>query len=145
MTSPATLVVGVVKNMPKKSQESKIYAKRLMGGKGQGAPHSVEHVQLWSVAALAVRDATPGYKARDHFRVEHGTPRRELARAILEVYKPKKTLTEDMVNGLVKRYWKLAVITLAEDQLLNKKFRTKMFDTPQERWKAADIVFPPTA
>ncbi len=40
---------------------------------------------------------------------------------------------------LVKRYWKLAVITLEEDERLNKVARSKTFKTPEERWAAAGI------
>ena len=50
-------------------------------------------------------------------------------------------LTEDELAILVKQSWKLAVITLEEDQRLNKSFRSKLFSSPDERWKAANIVF----
>jgi hypothetical protein len=46
------------------------------------------------------------------------------------------------MNNLVKRYWKLAVITLEEDARLTKAApRATMFDTPELRWAAAGIVF----
>ncbi len=38
----------------------------------------------------------------------------------------------------------LAVITLDEDQRLNKYARSPMFDTPEERWREAGIEFPAT-
>jgi hypothetical protein len=50
-------------------------------------------------------------------------------------------LTEAGMNDLVKKYWKLAVITLEEDERLNKNFRSKLFDSHDERWLAADIEF----
>ncbi len=45
------------------------------------------------------------------------------------------------MQRLVERYWKLAVITLEEDQRLNKVARSKMYDTPEKRWSAAGINF----
>jgi hypothetical protein len=36
---------------------------------------------------------------------------------------------------LVKRYWKLAVITLEEDNRLNKVARSRAFKTPEARWQ----------
>jgi hypothetical protein len=53
-----------------------VYAKRHMGGKGQNSPHHVAQVGLWSVAALELREAKPLARPIEHFRVEHGTPRR---------------------------------------------------------------------
>ena len=79
--------------------------------------------------------------ARDYFRVEHGTPRRGFARKFLSLYQHKE-LNEVKVKELVERHWKLAVITLDEDQLLNKKARSQVYDTPEERWKEAGIEFP---
>jgi hypothetical protein len=46
------------------------------------------------------------------------------------------------MNNLVKRYWKLAVITLEEDARLTKAAPcATMFDTPELRWATAGIVF----
>jgi len=58
----------------------------------------------------------------------------------MELYQQNR-LTEKTMEDLVGRYWKLAVITLEEDQVLNKVARSKMFDTPEERWTAAGIKF----
>ena len=97
--------------------------------------------QLWSVEALKIREEYPNAKPRNHFRVEHGTPRRHFARLVLELYEQQE-LTQERLNALVGRYWKLAVISLEEDKRLNKIARSKMYDTPEERWAAASIEFP---
>ena len=121
-----------------------IYAKCHMGGKGQTSPHHAKQVELWSVASLGVLQTNPHAMARpgDYFRVEHGTPRRGFARKVLSLYQHHKELNEVKVKELVERHWKLAVITLDEDQLLNKKARSQVYDTPEERWMAAGIEFP---
>jgi hypothetical protein len=51
-----------------------------------------------------------------------------------------KLSTKSMAR-LVERYWKLAVITLEEDERLNKVARSRAFKSPQERWAAARIEF----
>jgi len=50
-------------------------------------------------------------------------------------------LTEKRMAGLVKKSWRLAVITIEEDNTLNKVARSKAFDTPEGRWAAARIKF----
>ena len=45
------------------------------------------------------------------------------------------------MNRLVKKFWKLAVITLEEDSRLSKLSKLS-FKTPDERWAAAAINFP---
>jgi hypothetical protein len=137
------VAAGVTENFAIRTLElfADVYAKCHMGGKGQTSPHHVGHVELWSVAAIKIRDSTPHAKPRDVFRVEHGTPRRSFARMILAIYQ-KGNLNEKTAKELVERYWKLAVITLDEDQRLNKTARSKMFETPEERWRAAGIEFP---
>ena len=107
---------------------------------GNAAPHHVNQVELWSIEAKARRNAKPDAKPRDHFRVEHGTPRRAFAREVLNLYKKNELNTTTMVN-LVKRNYKLAVITIEEDLRLNKIARSKIFNTPEERWAAAGIKF----
>ena len=116
-----------------------VYAKLLTGG--SATPHHVDQVGLWSVEALKIREEYPNAKPRNHFRVEHGTPRRHFARLVLELYEQQE-LTQERLNALVGRYWKLAVISLEEDKRLNKIARSKMYDTPEERWAAASIEFP---
>jgi hypothetical protein len=72
--------------------------------------------------------------------VEHGTPRRSFARKVLKLYQ-RDNLNAKTMAKLIKRYWKLAVITLEEDERLNKVARSKIFKTPEERWAAAGIAF----
>jgi hypothetical protein len=109
-----------------------VYAKVHMGG--SATPHHVRQVGLWSVQATEIRDRMPGAKPRDYFRVEHGTPRRSFALKVLELYRKDKLSTMTMAK-LVKRYWKLAVITLEEDNRLNKVARSRAFKTPEARWQ----------
>ncbi len=133
--------VGVTENMAIRILElfADVYAKLYMGG--SATPHHVDQVGLWSIAALKVRAELPEAKPKDYLRVEHGTPRRHFARKVVELYR-KQDLGLESMNALVERYWKLAVITLDEDKRLNKVARSKMFNTPEERWAAADIEFP---
>lgn len=136
------IAAGVTENLAIRTLElfADVYAKLHTGG--NASPHHVDQVKLWSIEARKLRDTTPRLKPRDNFRVEHGTPRREFARKVLELYRKDELNTTTMI-GLVDRYWKLSVITLNEDQRLNKVARSKMFDTPEERWKRAGIKFPP--
>ena len=116
-----------------------VFAKLAHGG--SATPHHVDQVQLWSKAALELREKYPNAKPKDHFRVEHGTPRRQLARLVLEGHREEK-LNEEWLLNLVKKRWKLAAITLEEDERLNSVARSRLFKTPEERWDAAGIEFP---
>jgi len=115
-----------------------VYAKVHSGG--SATPHHVSQVDLWSLEAKKLRERFPEARPRDCYRVEHGTPRRGFARKVLELYREDR-LSEKAMVRLVKRYWKLAVITLEEDRELNKVARSKTFETPEERWAAAGIKF----
>jgi hypothetical protein len=134
------MAAGVTENLSIRTLElfADVYAKLHKGG--SATPHHVDQVALWSVAARRRRNTDPNLKPQECFRVEHGTPRRAFARKIFMVYQ-KHALSKRTMNALVERYWKLAVITLEEDQLLNKLARSKMFESPDERWKAAKIKF----
>jgi hypothetical protein len=134
------MTAGVTENLAIRTLElfADVYAKLLMGG--SPTPHHVSQVELWSVKARKLRKKMPNGKPKDLFRVEHGTPRREFARKALALYQ-KGRLNEKSMQRLVKRYWKLAVITLEEDQRLNKVARSKMYDTPEKRWSVAGINF----
>lgn len=132
------IAIGVSENGAIRTLEifADVYAKIHMGG--SATPHHVRQVSLWSVQALKLREGAPNTKPRDYLRVEHGTPRRGFARMVLELYR-RDNLSEKTMAKLVKRYWKLAVITLEEDERLNKVARSKTFKTPEERWAAAGI------
>lgn len=112
-----------------------VYAKLLKGG--SATPHSAEQVKLWSVAARKFKYSKP---YANYVRVEHGTPRRAFALLVLELYRKNK-LNKYEMDKLVKKYWKLAVITLEEDSKLGRIARSKMYKTPDLRWKAAGISF----
>lgn len=131
---------GVSENMAIRTLElfCDVYAKIHTGG--SAAPHHVKQVSLWSVEAKKIRDRNPEAKPKDHFRVEHGAPRRPFARKVMGMYQ-NNNMNDETLNELVRQHWRLAVITLEEDQRLNKIARSNMFDTPEERWAAAGIKF----
>lgn len=112
-----------------------VYAKLLNGG--SASPHSAKQVKLWSLAARKFEYSKP---YRNYVLVEHGTPRRAFAMMVLRLYSKGK-LNKHEMNKLVKKYWKLAVITLEEDSKLGRIARSKMYKTPDLRWKAAGIRF----
>ena len=134
------MTAGVTENLAIRTLElfTDVYAKLLMGG--SPSPHHVNQVELWSVKAKHLKKKNPDGKPKDLFRVEHGTPRREFARKVFTLHEKGK-LNEKSMQKLVHRYWKLAVITLKEDQRLNRVARSRMFDTPEKRWSAAGIKF----
>lgn len=113
---------------------------------GISAPLSAERVELkyWSREAKKLKQKHPKLitsQSGRFVRVEHGTPRRAFARMILELSQ-QDLLTEKSAKGLVRRYWKLAVITLSEDRNLNRNGnRFKMSSSPDRRWKKGGIVF----
>jgi len=131
---------GITKNLSVRILEllTDIYAKLYMGG--NASPHHVSQVELWSKAARKIKKLLPKAKPKDYFRVEHGTPRREFSCMVLQLYRENK-LNKKTMDHLVKKYWKLAVITLEEDKKLNKIARSKMFDAPEKRWAKAGIKF----
>jgi hypothetical protein len=129
---------GVTENLAIRSLEqfTDFYAKAHSGG--SVTPHHVRQVPRlqWSLAAREEHERNPLVK----LRVEHGTPRREFARKVLELF-DAGDLTEDAMATLVKRFWKLAAITLEEDTRLNRMARSKAADSPDERWRMAGISF----
>lgn len=116
------------------------YARQHIGGRGIFTPLHSRDIDLWSRAARKLKRNKPDLKPRDYLRVEHGTPRRGFARKVLELYRGKN-LNEKSIQKIVRRYWKIAVITLDEDAKLNKMARSKMFSKPEMRWAAAGIKF----
>lgn len=108
------IAAGVTENLAIRTLELfvDVYAKILMGG--SATPHHVDQVTLWSLKAKRLREAIPDAIPRDFFRVEHGTPRRCLARKVLVLF-DKNKLNATTMARLVKHEFNLAVITLAED------------------------------
>lgn len=137
------LDAGVTNNMAIRTLElfADYYAKVAMGG--SVVPHHVSKVELWSIEAKKIKEENPNGKPKDLYRVEHGTPRRAFARMVFVLYE-KNDLNEQSMEILVHGYWKLAVITIGEDQRLNKLCRSNKngeFKTPEDRWAAAEIKF----
>ena len=134
------LAVGVTENMAIRTLElfSDVYGKIKSGG--SPTPHHVDQVERWSVKAKHIKNAIPDAKPGAYFRVEHGTPRRAFARMVLDLYRQGR-LTKRTADNLVRKYWKLAVVTIAEDRQLNKIARSEPYSTPEERWAAAGIEF----
>jgi hypothetical protein len=131
---------GMTVNMSIRTLElfADVYAKVHSGGSAN--PHHVSQVALWSIEAKRIRDRIFDAQPRLYFRVEHGTPRREFALRVLRLHDSGK-LTKRTMATLVKKSWRLAVITIEEDSSLNKVARSKAFDTPEARWAAAKIKF----
>lgn len=134
------IAAGVTENLAIRTLElfADVYAK--LHVVGNASPHHVDHVKLWSTKAKTLRNTMPDAKPKDCFRVEHGTPRRGFARKLLDLYH-RNELNETKMVELVERDYRLAVITLEEDQHLNKIARSKIYDTPEQRWADAGIEF----
>ena len=115
-----------------------VYAQYLL--RGSVSPHHVSKCDLWSKAAQRALKANPTKSPGTFLRVEHGTPRRELARLVLAAHENGK-LSKQRLDRLCKSKWKLAVITHEEDNRLNKIARAKRYGTPEKRWAAARIKF----
>jgi hypothetical protein len=133
---------GVTENHAIRTLElfADVYAKMHNGG--SATPHHVSQVPIaqWSLAAQSLFNSNPEGRPMDYLRVEHGTPRRAFARLVLDLYR-SGDLSEQTMADLVKRWWKLAVITLEEDARLNKVARSALLNSPDERWQMAAIKF----
>ena len=88
---------GVTDNLAVRTLElfADVYAKLQVIG--NASPNYVKHVKLWSVKTRQLKNARPDAKPSEHFRAEHGTPRRGFAREILKLYQNDK-LTEETVK-----------------------------------------------
>lgn len=115
---------------------SDVYSK-ISRHKSRGV-HHVSRVKLWSHKALRWKKKNPDAKPKENLRVEHGTPKRAFARLVLELYAAKKLKAKEL-DKIVKKYWKLAVITIDEDLQLNKVARSRKYSSPRKRWRAAGI------
>jgi len=108
---------------------------------GTLAPDHASQYTLWSNAARRAKKTHPNKASGSQLRVEHGTPRRQFARLVLDAYKKGK-LSEKWISRLCDKRWEVAVITLEEDRRLSKISRSALFSTPRKRWEAAKITFP---
>lgn len=131
---------GVSENMAIRTLENfaDVYAKLHTGG--SATPHHVDQFELWSVRARALREDLPEGKPRDYLRVEHGTPKRAFARMILDLFSRDQLTSAEMAR-LISRYWRIAILTIEEDERLNRIARTKAYQRPEDRWAAAGIEF----
>ncbi len=112
-----------------------IYAKdRNMGTTN---PDHADQFKLWSKDAHKAKKLHPTWKYGRYLRVEHGTPRRGFARLVLEAFQHRK-LTKSWMDKHCDSRWRVAVITLEEDKRLD---RSKLYNSPEARWKAAKIKF----
>jgi hypothetical protein len=131
--------LGMTENLAIRNLElfANVYAKhRIIGST---SPDHVTQFPLWSQAARAHRE-NGGELGGRHLRVEHGTPRRQFARLVLKAFH-EEALTQAWLDTLCEQRWKVAVITLDEDRRLNRLARSKLYDSPEERWQAAGIIF----
>lgn len=112
-----------------------IYAKERMVG--INAPDHADQFELWSKAALKAKKAHPKWKPGRYLRIEHGTPRRQFARLVLEACRHRR-LTKSWMDKLCDTKWKVAVITHDEDGRLA---RSKLYKSPEARWRTAKIRF----
>lgn len=104
---------------------------------GNANPDHVDQFILWSKTARKAKTAHPKRPVGQYLRVEHGTPRRQFARYVLNAFKKRK-LTKQWLDKLCDKKWKIAVITHEEDKRLA---RSKLFKSPEARWAAAKIEF----
>lgn len=108
---------------------------------GRMGPVKVRHCGQWSLKAVEAHAADPSRPTGQYLRIEHGTPRRQFARMVLNGYKEGR-LSEEWMNDLCDRMWRIAVITHEEDRSLA---RSVDMGDPEARWKAAGIKFRPKA
>lgn len=132
---------GVSENLAIKSLETYAndYAKHLL--LGRIPPENADLYDNWSEAARIAKAENPEKPYREYLRIEHGTPKRQFARLVLDGFKEKK-LTKPWMDRLCHDRWKVAVITLAEDERLSELGgRSTLLDAPDTRWAAAKIKF----
>ena len=134
------IATGMTENMAIRNLElfANVYAKfRIVG---TTSPDRADQFDLWSRAAIEARRSNPDLAFGRYLRVEHGTPRRQFARLILKAWEAG-ALDQRWLDSLCDTRWKVAVITLEEDRRLGKVARSRLFDSPEERWAAAEIKF----
>lgn len=134
---------GMTENLAIRTLEllTDVYAKLAAGG--SATPHKARDISRskWSKAAMRILEENPNAEPRLHFVVEHGTPKRQLARLVMKKYEAKN-LTEETMKSLCKDRWKLAVITREENSRLNRMNRSGLLGSAEERWTRAGIEFP---
>ena len=142
------LVLGMTENIAIRQvlKMADIYAKMRVIGKC--SVDRADEFSHWSIDALKIwkkaKSENPKAKYGSYVRVEHGTPRTQFTEIVLSKYCENKLLTVAMLEELIQKKWKVAVITLEEDRRLSADGgRTnKEFKPPDERWADAGIRFP---
>ena len=101
---------------------------------------SIEAEKVWKQAQLK----DPKAKYGSFVRIEHGTPRTQFTKIVLEKYDQNKTLTIKTMEDLIRNKWKVAVITKEEDARINANGdrRNPKNKSPEKRWADAGIKFP---
>lgn len=134
------LAAGMTENLSIRNLElfANCYAKlRLIGN---ASPDRPEHFTLWSRAAQELKSGSISRLTGRDLRCEHGTPRRQFARIILDQYRASG-FNRQWLDNLCDERWKVAVITCEEDKRLNKIARSTLFERSEDRWAIAGIVF----
>lgn len=90
--------------------------------------------------ALEAKAANPNRPEGQYLRVEHGTPRRQFARMVLNGFQEGR-MSEEWLNDLSDRMWRIAVVTVEEDRLLDRSID---LGDPEARWRAVGIEFAPS-
>ncbi|MBX7136304.1 MAG: hypothetical protein K1X67_26845 [Fimbriimonadaceae bacterium] len=134
------IALGMTENLAIRNLElfANVYAKlRIVGN---ASPDHFDQFELWSLAARRLQAEANGRPTGRSLRCEHGTPRRQFARLVLQAWE-RGEFSREWLDALCDERWKVAVITIEEDTRLNRIARTKLFASPEERWKAAAIDF----
>ena len=110
---------------------------------GNASPDRADQFELWSKEAVKLWEQ----KLKEHpkppfgkyLRNEHGFTKTMFAEKVLTKYTKDGPLDEEMLAGLVEKYWRVAVITLDEDKKLDRT--NKDGKSAENRWKDAGIEF----
>jgi hypothetical protein len=135
------MATGMTKNLAIRNLQEYVNRYGKMRELGRIGPDDVGQYELWSKEALAARAANHGLKSGQYMRIEHGTPRRQIARLVPEKYH-KGELTREWMDDLCARMWRVAVVTHEEDSRLNhlnRLARRPLYADPAEHWAAAGI------
>ena len=123
-----------------------IYAKmRVIGKCSVDKANEFKH---WSIEAKKVWDQAilndPNAKYGSFVRIEHGTPRTQFTQIVLAKYSENKSLTIKIMEDLIRRKWKVAVITRDQDARINANGDriNPGSKSPEKRWHDAGIEFP---
>ena len=110
---------------------------------GNASPDRADQFEKWSKEAVKLWSQKLKEKPKPPFgrylRNEHGFGKTRFAEKVLEKYKTDGKLGEEMMDELVDRYWRVAVITLEEDKKLDRT--NTAGKSAEHRWSDAGIEF----